>query len=86
MNTELMLYAKYEKPYVRLEEVCDEFFGLCEKKAKAAAASQQLPVPVVRLTESRKSPMMIRLSDLASFLDSRHQTYSSTWEKVRGVR
>ncbi|WP_211828703.1 pyocin activator PrtN family protein [Kistimonas asteriae] len=85
MNTELMLFARYEKPYVRLEEICDEFFNLCEKKAKVAAASQQLPVPVMRMTESRKSPLMVRLSDLAQYLDSRHQTYTDAWEKVKGV-
>ena len=83
MNTELMLFAKYEKPYVRLEEVCEEFFNLCEKKAKEAAAAQQLPVPVLRMTSSRKSPLMIKLSDLAAYLDSRHEEYTRTWEKVK---
>ena len=60
MNTELMLFARYEKPYVRLEDVCDELFNLCERKAKEAAAAQKLPVPVLRMTDSRKSPMMIK--------------------------
>ncbi|UYM16227.1 pyocin activator PrtN family protein [Endozoicomonas euniceicola] len=86
MNTEKMLFVKYRKPYVRLEEICQEYFGLCEKKAKAAAASQILPVPVVRMTQSRKSPMLVKLSDLAEYLDSRHMTYTDTWEKVKGVR
>lgn len=85
MNTELMLFARYEKPYVRLEDICQEFFGLCEKKAKEAAASQRLPVPVVRMTASRKSPMMIKLSDLAEYLDSRHEEYTNTWEKVKNL-
>ena len=48
MNTELMLFARYEKPYVPLEDICMEYFGMCEKRAKLAAASQKLPVPVVR--------------------------------------
>ena len=85
MNTELLLYARYEQPYVRLEDICQEFFGLSERKAKMAAAAQELPVPVVRVTASKKSPMMVKLSDLAAYLDSRHETYSNTWEKVQGV-
>ena len=85
MNTELMLFARYEKPYVRLEDVCEELFNLCERKAKEAAASQKLPVPVLRMTESRKSPMMIKLSDLADYLDSRHEEYTKTWEKVKNL-
>ena len=85
MNTELMLFARFEKPYVRLEDICQEFFGLCEKRAKFAAVSQKLPVPVVRTMDSQKSPLMIKLSDLATYIDSRHERYQETWEKVRGV-
>ena len=51
-----MLFARYEKPYVPLEDICMEYFGMCEKRAKLAAASQKLPVPVVRTMNSQKSP------------------------------
>ena len=85
MNTELMLYARFEKPYVRLEDICQEFFGLCEKRAKVAAVSQKLPVPVVRTMDSQKSPLMVKLSDLAAYIDARHELYEDTWEKVRGA-
>ena len=85
MNTELMLFARFEKPYVRLEDICQEFFGLCDKRAKVAAASQLLPVPVLRTMDSQKSPMMIKISDLAAYIDARHERYQKTWEKVQGV-
>ena len=85
MNTELMLFARYEKPYVPLEDICMEYFGMCEKRAKLAAASQKLPVPVVRTMNSQKSPWMVKLSDLAVYIDAQHEQYRKTWEKVQGV-
>ncbi len=86
MNTEFVLYARYQKPYVHLEDICEEYFNLCAKKAKQAAVSQQLPVPVVRMSDSRKAPYMVRLKDLAEYLDNRHQMYSDTWEMIKGTR
>ncbi|WP_423226864.1 pyocin activator PrtN family protein [Parendozoicomonas haliclonae] len=81
-----MLWARYEKPYVPLADICEEYFGLCSKRAKSAAAAQELPVPVVRLSDSKKSPYMVKLSDLARYLDSRHELYAEDWRKVRGVK
>ena len=56
-----------------------------EKRAKLAAASQKLPVPVVRTMNSQKSPWMVKLSDLAVYIDAQHERYRKTWEKVQGV-
>ena len=81
----MMLWATFEKPYVPLTEICEEYFGLCPKRAKAEAAAQKLPVPVIRLSDSRKSPYMVKLKDLAAYLDSRHQIHTKDWEKVQGV-
>ena len=50
-----------------------------------AAASQKLPVPVVRTMNSQKSPWMVKLSDLAVYIDAQHERYRKTWEKVQGV-
>ncbi|WP_257263131.1 pyocin activator PrtN family protein [Endozoicomonas sp. ONNA2] len=56
---------------------------MCEKRAKLAAASQKLPVPVVRTMNSQKSPWMVNISDLAVYIDSRYERYRKTWEKVQ---
>lgn len=69
-NTEIMLLAVHRSPLVRLEDICDRYFGIAYDTARSKAALNQLPVPTWRLIDSQKAPLMVRLSDLAAHIDS----------------
>lgn len=69
-KTEIMLLAVHKAPVVRLEDVCEKYFGVQYDTARARAALNQLPVPTWRLIDSQKAPLMVRLSDLATYIDT----------------
>lgn len=80
-KTELMLLATYRDPMIPLSLICEKYFNMQIKSARDSAALNRLPVPTWRLTDSRKAPLMVRLTDLASYLDSRSDTERERWEK-----
>lgn len=84
MNTEFALLAQYNKAFVPLEEICQDYFNLGEKQARNMAAKGQLPIPVMRGSRSQKSPYLVKVSDLAEYLDKQYQAYRDDWEKLQG--
>ena len=83
MNTEFALLALFGKPYVRLEEVCQDYFNVGAHKAKQMASRGEFPVPVMRASHSQKSPYLVKVTDLARHLDDRYNEHREDWEKVR---
>ena len=69
--TEVMLLAVHRTPLIPLSEICDRYFNVDIRKARGQAALNQLPVPAWRLVDSRRAPLMVRLSDLAAYIDTR---------------
>ena len=80
-KTEIMLLAIHKAPLVALKDICDRYFGLCFQKAQEKAALNQLPVPTWRTMDSRKSPLMVRLSDLAEYIDTQGDAERDRWVK-----
>ena len=80
-KTELMLLATYRDPMIPLSLICEKYFNMQLKSAQAKAALNLLPVPTWRLIDSRKAPLMVRLTDLATYLDSRSDTERARWEQ-----
>ncbi len=76
------LMAEFGTGTVELSKVCDKYFGLSFAKARQLAKVHQLPVPVFRVTDSQKSPMMLTLTDLATHLDDRHNRAAQEYHKV----
>ncbi|WP_419533338.1 pyocin activator PrtN family protein [Endozoicomonas sp.] len=83
MKTEFGLLAQYEKVFIPLEDVCRDYFNIGALKARQMAARGELPIPVMRGSASQKSPYLVKLDDLASYLDGQYASHRSDWEKVR---
>jgi hypothetical protein len=66
-----LLIAEYGQADVRLDEVSEKYFGLSPKTASAHAAKRALPVLAYRASDSQKAPWLIRVTDLADYLDNR---------------
>jgi hypothetical protein len=79
-STEEMLTAQYGKPIVPLSDICEEYFGCGIRHARVKAARNALPVPTWRLLDSRRSPYMVRLQDLAQHIDKTAQDAKAAHE------
>lgn len=71
MKTVFMLLAQYEKPVVKLSEICDEYFGLSPQTAKLRANAGRLPVKAFRATQ--KAEYLVHIADLAQYIDEVRQ-------------
>lgn len=76
---ELMLLMRFESPVIPLEKVCDEFFGCSRNTAKQRAKSGTLPIPAFRLGKSQKLPWMIKVQDLANFIEHSSSMAKKEW-------
>lgn len=56
---------------IPLADICDRYFACDIRWARQKAALNQLPVPTWRLVDSKKAPLMVRVTDLAEYIDKR---------------
>lgn len=79
MVSALALMSIYKGPVVPLQEVCQRYFSLSYGEALKKAARNELPVPVFRLTESRKAPMMVSCQALGEWIDACDEAARESW-------
>lgn len=84
MNTTFLLMAEFGQSDIPLETVAVRYLGLDEKAARAKANRGELPFPAFR-AGSQKSPWMVRITDLADWLDAEHAKAADDWRKRRTV-
>ncbi|WP_159821470.1 pyocin activator PrtN family protein [Colwellia sp. 20A7] len=82
MNTNFALLARFETPIINLKDVCQEFFGITVKTAMQKIKGQDFPVPTFRLANSERSPVFIKVEDLANYIDQQYQIASKEWQSV----
>ena len=85
MNTAFALLARFESPTVRLEEICEEYFGMARDKAYQKASLNELPVPTFRASDSQKAPRLVHVDDLAHYLDSQRTKAREEWERSNTI-
>ncbi|KJF92523.1 pyocin activator PrtN family protein [Photobacterium angustum] len=69
-STFAALLTKYDNQIlVPLSVVCEEFLGVNYRVARRQYANNRLLIPVVRLSNSQKAPLLIHLEDLACFIE-----------------
>ena len=78
-KTEMMLLMKFESPIIPLEKVCNDFFGYSKNTAKQRAKSGTLPIPAFRLGKSQKLPWMVKVQDLANYIERSSLNAKSQW-------
>ena len=61
------LLSHYGDPLVRLDDVCQRYLGI--NPALARRSKDRLPFPVFKLNPTGKAPYLLRLADLAAFID-----------------
>jgi hypothetical protein len=82
MNTTFLLLAEFGQADIPLETVAARYLGMDERAARAKANRGELPFPAYR-AGSTKSPWMVRVTDLAEFLDKERDRAKADWNKRR---
>ena len=82
MNTSFALLARFESPTVDLKDICDEFFGITPKTAEQRVKSCEFPVPTFKLRDSKRSPTLIKVEDLAAYIDKQHAEAKQQWQSA----
>jgi len=82
LNTQFALLAVFERPIINLKDVCQEYFGISVKTAMQRIKGQDFPVPTFRLVNSERSPVFIKVEDLANYIDQQYQIASKEWQSV----
>lgn len=69
-STFATLLTKYDNQIlVPLSSVCEEFLGVNYRVARRQYANNRLLIPIVRLSNSQKAPLLVHLQDLACFIE-----------------
>lgn len=84
MNTNFALLARFGNPTVELKQVSQEFFGITSRTAEQRAKACDFPVPTFKLRNSERSPSLIKIEDLAAYIDKRHSEAKQDWLSVNG--
>lgn len=83
MITALALLSIHKSPTVPLADICQQYLGLGYEEALRKAARAELPVPVFRLNNSRKAPLMVHVKDLAAHIDRARNEAAERAERLR---
>lgn len=83
MNTVFLLLAEFGQADIPLETVVAKYLGLGRREACLKAYSCELPFLAFH-AGTQRSPWMVRVTDLAAWLDKARADAVSEWEKVNG--
>tara|TARA_R110001583_G_scaffold15059_2_gene62437 strand:+ start:7104 stop:7361 length:258 start_codon:yes stop_codon:yes gene_type:complete len=83
MGTHFALLALYNSPYVQLKVISKEFLGITPVTAEAQAKACALPFPTCKLRASERSPTMVKVEDLAAYIDKQYQAAAQEWQSVQ---
>ena len=86
MNISFALLARFESPTVELKVICDEFFGYTPKTAEQKAKAQALPIPTFKLRDSERSPSLVNVADLATYVEQRYRESKSEWNVIQQAK
>lgn len=79
-TTEQQLLALHGSPMVKLALVCEQYAGNKYAQARIRANKNSLPFPAFRLDpSSHKSPWMVMLKDIATFIDAKAAAAEQSW-------
>ncbi len=86
-TTRSLLAEKFNhQPFVPVIDVAESLLGMSAMTIKRKATQQELPFPVVRLSDSQKSPWFVSFDDLVKFVERKRLEHEREWKKNKGLR
>ncbi len=86
VSTVFLLLAEFGQADVPLEVVAAKYLGLSEAQARQRANTRRLPFPAYRGGESQKSRWVVRITDLADYLDAQRECAKREWSALMEAR
>lgn len=83
-STLQLLNMRHMKPMITLELACKLYLPhISNPETIAKRASEQgFPFPVFKAEESKKSPYMVKIKELAAWIDREAEQGEQDWKKV----
>lgn len=81
MDTRFLLLAEFGQADVPLVVVAEKYLNMSREKALFAANRNELPFPAYRPGKSQKAEYMVRITDLAEWLDRSRAEAVDEWNK-----
>ena len=83
MDTHFALLARFQSPVVELKYISEEFLGLKPRSAESKSKTCDLPFPTLKLRNSERSPTMVRVADLADYIDMQYRLAKKEWDSTK---
>ena len=84
ISTLFLLMAEFGTVDIPVEKAAERYLGLDVRAAKSRAARGELPFPAYRCG-SQKSPWIVRVTDLAEWIDRERAKGLADWQARNGV-
>lgn len=86
LNTADYLFLKFRSTFIKLDDVCKEFYPhLCKEKVLEKVRQQKFPFTCFRIDESQKGFLFVDIHELARVLDeiylNNYQSFQSSIQK-----
>ncbi|CAH0530512.1 hypothetical protein CTH30272_02849 [Allocatenococcus thiocycli] len=84
LDIKFLLAAQFGvKPAIELEKLCELVLKIGYKRASTLAKNHELPFPAFRLIESQKSPWLVSINDLASYMEAKIAEEKAQWQRMQ---
>ncbi|MEP4194115.1 MAG: pyocin activator PrtN family protein [Aliishimia sp.] len=85
MNTAFMIMSQYgAKPIIPAEIVARDFFGLSKSKFFEMVKRKEISLPIIRMSDSQKSPRGVHVMDLVEYIDTRRDKANKSQQGSNG--
>lgn len=83
-DSSFLLAMKYKLPVVTLETVVADFMPYLKiETAKKRASKQDLPFPAFKAEQNSKAGWLVKITDVAIWLDSEHAISAKDWNNMK---
>lgn len=81
--TEQMLLGIHKAPAVQLQAITEHYLSLSWEAAMKQARTNRLPIPTFRMRDSRKAALLVKITDLAAYIDRKAEESRVQWEAAQ---
>ena len=84
LSTATLLASKFNnEPLIALVDVASEYLGLTPTTAKRKARNNDLPFPVLRLSDSQKAPWFVKFEHFAEYIERVSSESHKDWLRMQ---
>jgi hypothetical protein len=84
VRTLLLLLDEFDTLHPSADAVAAKYLGISKRECQFRAGKGQLPFPTFR-AETRKSPLLCDLRDVAEWIDGIRAEHKTDWSKLHDV-